>query len=165
MKKWWLLGIAAVLVVAFIAFMAVRETRRMQADYEAYAGRYVATSSSYQAKPQDVLELSSDGTWTHSRGDRTIDEGGDPSDLPSQADLKDLNWLGPSGTADCLGSAENHCPQPTFAVRNDDLIYVPTTYRQTTNKGDWETGGNYYRVLEDGDVLVDEEGVRWERRS
>jgi hypothetical protein len=167
-RKWvWIVaGVAAVAVGVFVAVMVARESQQLKADYAEYSGTYVAAATSDFARRGDSLVLRSDGTWTLSSRGKVVDKGGEATDVPGHLDVKKLNWLGPSGTEKCLGSVDDECGQPTFSDDwSGDLVYVPTLYRQTTNKGDWETSGYFYKVTDGGRVLVDEYDTRWVRRT
>lgn len=167
MKKalWILAGVALVAVAVIGIVGVVLEGRGMKGDYDTYAGTYVAQSKHYTTHEGDRLVLRDDGTWSRLRGTRILDEGGRGTDLPNELDVKRLNWLGPSVTEECYEGVEGHCSAPFFEhdVSDAELIYVPVTYRQTTNKGDFETAGDYFEVRRDGAVLVDEDGVHWVR--
>lgn len=164
MRK-WLLVLAVVALVAVGGFLIVRESLATRRDWAAYSGTYVASADSSHAKRGDLLVLRANGTWQQRRAGDIVDGGGKATTLPGPRDLEKLNWLGPTGAARCAEGAEE-CPLPDFATdTGDPLLYVPVASRRTSNKGDFTTSGWFFRVLQDGAVLLDEEGVHWNRRD
>lgn len=164
MRK-WLLVLAVVALVSVGGFLIVRESLATRRDWANYSGTYVASADSSHARSGDLLVLRKNGTWQQRRAGDILDEGGEPTTLPGPRDLEKLNWLGPTGAKRCAEGAEE-CPAPAFATdTGDPLLYVPVASRRTSNKGGFTTSGWFFRVLDGGAVLLDEEGVRWTRRD